>query len=108
MRAHETYYMGGELRAGVFTAKNGGMSVDWERYSTKEETRQRASNPAKNAVISLSVAAVRGVNNLDVEHRPEPSNRAHSEVDLPTDREQLTEVRLLLLRLAKTVLPLGS
>jgi hypothetical protein len=107
MRAHETYFRNGDLMPGVFKAKDGGMSVDWSKYSTPEETRLRSKNPAKNAVVSLSVGGIREIGELDVEHRPEPENRAHSEIDLPNDHEQLTEMRVFLLRLAKTVLPLG-
>jgi hypothetical protein len=106
MRAHETYYRDGDLTPGVFTAKEGGMSVDWDKYCSKEETKQRAKkNPEKNAVLSLSVGGIRKIDDLDVKHRPEPDNRAHSEVDLPANREKLTEVRLLLKRLAQTVIP---
>ena len=108
MRAHETYYRDGNLMPGVFTAKEGGMSVDWNKYSTPEETRQRAKNPTKNAVLSLSVGGVRKIGDLDVEHRPEPENRAHSEIDFPDSHETRTEVRVFLLRLAETVLPLTA
>ncbi len=108
MRAHETYFRDGELMPGVFTAKDGGMSVDWDKYSSKEETRKRAKNPAKNAVLSLSVGGVREIKGLDVEHRPEPKNRAHSEIDLPDNHEDLTEIRVFLLRLAKIAIPLTA
>ncbi len=106
MRAHETYFRDGDLQPGVFTSKEGpGMSVDWDRYSSEEQTRQRARKPEKNAVIRLSVGGIRKIDPLDVVHRPEPDNRAHSEVDLPTD-ETLTEIRLKLNRLVKIVIPL--
>lgn len=108
MRAHETYYRDGELTPGVFKAKEGGMSVDWSKYCSMEETRQRATSPEKNAILSLPVGGIRKTDDLDVIHRPEPDNRAHSEVDLPIDREKLTEVRLLLKRLAQTVIPIAS
>ena len=109
MRAHQTYYRDGEPGPGVFTAKDGGMSVDWSKYSSAEETRQRAkNNPERNAVLSLPVGGVRQIDDLDTVHRPEPENRSHSEIDLPVDRETLAEVRVLLLRLAKTVIPLPA
>ena len=108
MRAHETCFRDGNLQPGVFTSKQGpGMSVDWDKYSSKEQTRQRAKNPAKNAVISLSVGGIRKIDKLDVAHRPEPGNQAHSEVDLPTN-EELTEVRVKLRRLAQIVIPLAQ
>jgi hypothetical protein len=108
MRAHRTYFRDGDLQPGVFTSKEGtGMSVDWDKYSSKEETKQRAKDPDKNAVISLSVGGIRGIDQLDAVHRPEPENRAHSEVDLPTN-EELTEIRFKLNRLAQTVIPLAT
>ncbi len=107
MRAHETYFRDGKLTVGVFTAKNGGMSADWNKYSTAEESRKRAKKPEKNAILSLSVGGVRGVRGLDVEHRPEPDNRAHSEIDLPDNHEDLTESRVFLLRLAEIAIPLA-
>jgi hypothetical protein len=108
MRAHKTYFRDGELEPGVFAAKDGpGMSVDWEKYSSKEETRNRAKSPNDNAVISLLVGGIRAIQNLDVQHMPELGNRAHSEVNLPDMREELTEVRVLLKRLALIVVPLS-
>jgi len=109
MRAHKTYFRDGELEPGVFSAKEGpGMSVDWDKYSSPEQTKQRArKSPENNAVISLSVGGIRKIEQLDVVHRPEPDNQAHSEVDLPTN-EELTEVRVKLRRLAQTVIPLAN
>lgn len=109
MRAHKAYFRDGQLEPGVFTSKEGpGMSVDWDKYSSKEETRQRARTPIDNAVIALSAGGIRGIDALDVRHLPEPENRAHSEVDLTIKREELTEIRLLLKRLALIVIPLAS
>jgi len=105
MRAHKDYIRDGDLMSGVFREQDGGMSVDWDRYATPEDTRARAKTPSKNAVLSLSVAGIRKIRELDVKHTPEATNRAHSEVDLPDDREDLTEVRLLLRRLAVIVIP---
>ena len=78
------------------------MSVDWEKYSTPEETRQRCSQPLQNAIISLPVSEVRGISGLDVKHAPrlapEPLNRAHSNVlGIPASGVQLTKTRALLL-----------
>jgi hypothetical protein len=58
-----------------------GMSVDWDRYATPEKTRRRGrQEPSNYAVISLDAGRVRTVPGQTVEHRPEPDNRAHSEV----------------------------
>jgi hypothetical protein len=105
MRAHKDYIRGGDLVPGVFREQDGGMSVDWDKYASPQDTKGRAKNPANNAVLSLSVGGIRKIRDLDVKHTPEPNNRAHSEVDLPDDREELTEARLLLRRLAAIVIP---
>jgi hypothetical protein len=108
MRAHRDHFSGGELRPRVFRAQGGGMSVDWNKYSTPEATRQRAKkNPENNAVIRMGVGGIRSIDNLDVKHSPEVDNQAHSDVNLPERNEDLTEVRILLRRIAEVVLPLG-
>src|ERR1700691_2212122 len=101
MRAHRMHFRQGELAPGVFRSHDGGMSVNWDRYATPEVTKQQAArNPEDNAVISLPVFGIRRISELRVEHTPEPMNRAHSEVcNLPTNPEQLTEARVLLLRI---------
>lgn len=104
MRAHKDYIRDGDIVPGVFREQDGSMSVDWDKYATPEDTRKRAKNPSNNAVLSLSVEGIRKIRNLNVRHAPESANRAHSEVDLPDDREHLTEARLLLLRLADVVI----
>ncbi len=109
MRAHKTHFRDGDLEPSVFKAQEGpGMSVDWDKYSSKEETRQRGKTPNDNAVIVLLVRGIRKIDALDVKHMPEPDNRAHSEVNLSNKREELTEARLLLKRLALVVLPLAN
>jgi hypothetical protein len=108
MRAHKDHFRDGTLRHSVFRAQDGGMSVNWDKYCSKEETKQQAKIPAVNAVISLPVGGIRKIRDLNVKHTPEPRNRAHSEVNLPDNREDLTEVRVLLLRLADIVLAWGQ
>lgn len=107
MRAHKDHFRDGDLGLGVFRAQDGGMSVNWNKYASMEETKQQAKNPRVNAVVSLPVGGIRRIKELDVKHTPEPANRAHSEVNLPDDREELTEVRVLLRRLVDIVVPLG-
>ncbi|HME56787.1 MAG TPA: hypothetical protein VKF63_00495, partial [Terracidiphilus sp.] len=70
-------------------------------------TRQRAKRPERHAVIRMVVGFIRDIESLDVKHSPEPSNQAHSDVNLPDKREDLTKVRLLLGRIAEIVLPLN-
>jgi hypothetical protein len=108
MRAHRDFIRDGILQPGVFREHNGGMSVDWEKYSSAGDTRQRAKKPADNAVIELSVGGVRRINKLDVIHNPKPMNRAHSDVvGLPDDSENLTETRALLLGVSSIILALS-
>ena len=108
MKAHSDHFRRGDLQPSVFRVRGDGMSVDWAKYSTPVETRQRARQPLQNAIISLSVLKVRGIGGLDVRHKPsvppEPLNRAHSNViGIPDSGVQLTKTRTLLLD-ASTVL----
>jgi hypothetical protein len=105
MRAHRAYLLDGELSPGVCREQGGGMSVDWERYSTAEQTKQRAKKPEDNAVIKMPVIGIRDIKPLIVEHTPDyPVNRAHAEVFGMPQREQCAETRLKLLRIADIVI----
>jgi len=111
MRAHRTFFnRKRELQPGVFRPRDGGMSVDWDKYSSPEATRQRAPKPQENAVISLAVSGIRRIGNLDVKHTPDETaelmNRAHSDVVGFPEGEDLTEVRTLLLAASSIVLGL--
>ena len=108
MRAHRQYIRNGQLSTGVFRPQGEGMSVNWDRYSSPELTRSQASrNPDDNAVVTLIVGEIRKIDHLSVGHTPEPTNQAHSEVfGLAAERELLAEMRVLLGRVAKIVLPL--
>lgn len=107
MRAHRQFFRSGELKPGVFRAQEGGMSVNWDKYASAEETKRQARiNPDNNAVLAMSVAGIRGIGTLLVEHTPEPENRAHSDVNgLPEDAERLTQIRVFLLRIAVIAIP---
>lgn len=108
MRAHRNNFRDGELLPGVFRVHNTGMSVNWDKYASAEETKQQASkNPEHNAVISMPVMSIRGIDDLRVEHTPKPSNQAHSDV-LGLLGEHRTEIRLLLLGIKIIVIPLSA
>jgi hypothetical protein len=85
MRVHKQHVQNGELQPGVFKDVDGGMSVNWQKYSTPTQARLRAKNPAVNGIIALRNAGdVRRIvaeqSPLRVEHTPEPDDRSHTEV----------------------------
>ena len=97
MRVHKSLAPSGELKPGAFRDQEGGMSTDWSKYATPEETRNRARNPADNGVIEMTVAHVRAIEPLKVTHEPLFDNRSHSEVFGDKD----PEVRVKLKRIAR-------
>ncbi len=62
--------------------KTGGMSTDWKKYSTAEETLGRARDPSANIIIELLTDAVRKIPDQSVVHSPdvENGNRAHTDI----------------------------
>ena len=111
MRAHKMHIREGNLTPGVFKNQGSGMSVDWDKYSSPEETRLRGKIPQHNAVILMQVAAVRAITGLAVEHSPDPQtrNRAHALVLGLSDRaEDNIEMRAQLLKTASVVLHAAS
>jgi len=87
---------------------NGRLSVEWSKYATPEQTRSRGKVPEDNAVLQMGTGNIRQIREgLDVEHVPLPENQAHSEINLPLDRLEQTEVRLMLHRIATVVIPLS-
>lgn len=109
MRAHSQFFRDEELQPGVFRIHLGGMSVDWDKYATPEETRKRAKAPEQNAVLSMPVRGIRAIDSLRVEHKPLPENRAHSEVlNFPDGGEDLTEIRVRLRRISDVVVRISK
>jgi hypothetical protein len=104
MRVHKSNFLNGELIPGAFRDQGAGMSTDWGKYSTAEQTRNRAgrSKPSDNGVIKLSVAGIRGIETLSVVHEPLTDNRAHAEVF----GEKTTRARMLLNRLVEWAIKL--
>ena len=90
-RIHKWAYHGGVLNPSVFVDQEGGMSVDWAKYSDAVACRSRARNPGDNGVVSFNCGEVRQVPPLTVEHEPIQTgpemNRAHSEVLGEKDEE---------------------
>ena len=82
MRVHVNGLLEGELHPGVFREIDGSISTDWEKYSTAEKSRNRATQPEKNGVIALIAGGVRRIEGLAVRHSPDIANdnRAHTDV----------------------------
>ena len=111
MRVHSSRMKDGLPNVGAVTPKGGsrGLSVDWDKYSTPEDTLGRANKPKENAVVSMEVAKIREIKikeNLDVKHRPLASNRSHSEVPFSADPTDQTEARVKLLRIVNVIIPI--
>ncbi|MBW4618834.1 MAG: hypothetical protein KME17_05685 [Cyanosarcina radialis HA8281-LM2] len=111
MRVHsQNIDENGKLKPGAFRnlpkdLPGSGMSTDWEKYSTPEETQKRARKPSENAVIQLVCEEVRQVPGQTVTHTPKPefNNQAHTDVY----GEKNTEVRLKLMAIYQIVIPLS-
>lgn len=107
MRVHKTWRKAdGSLALSAFKDHGGGMSTDWQKYATPQETRRRAKQPADNAVVTLHVGSVRQLPEQQVEHTPdiERNNRAHTDVFGKKDEE----VRMKLRRIAEVVIPFDA
>ena len=76
-----------------------GMSTDWSKYSTAEETKNRVASWGNNqkeyGVISFVAGEVRKIENQNVEHTPTKKNRAHSDIK----GEKTTKARVLFSRI---------
>ncbi len=95
LRVHSGLVPDGILHPNVFREQHGSMSVDWERYSTPEESRRRAIQPAQNGIIALFAEIVRSIEPLEVRHEPDwvRNNRAHSAIYGMSQNRDLVDVR---------------
>ena len=77
------------------------MSVDWSKYSTAQDSKERARKPEKNGIVSFNSASIReSPPQLKVNHRP-TYNRAHSIIfDVLPDSND-PEIRIKLRRECK-------
>jgi hypothetical protein len=113
MRVHPNNARDGVLNPGAFKnrgepGKRAGMSTDWEKYSTPQETCDRATHhSAIYGIVSIIVGEVRKVPGQTVEHTPDyPTNRAHT--DVFGDKSADPEVRVLLRRITTWEIPFPS
>lgn len=103
-RAHDCFIRNGTLLPGVFREQGDsdekGMSTDWEKYSTAEDSKARSKQPSKNSIGSFIVRDLLEIG-LRVIHAPletpEIKNRAHTNVH-DVEGENETQNRLLLLQ----------
>lgn len=72
------------------------MSVNWDKYSSAEETKNLARKPEKNGVLNFITSHVRNIPiNLKVSHKPS-SIRAHSIIHDVVSEENDPEIRMKL------------
>jgi hypothetical protein len=107
MRVHKSYLANGDIAPGTFKNRptpQDGMSTDWEKYATPQDTRDRGRVSADNAVIRLLVGDIRKIPAQTVTHTPDAKtqNRAHTDVF----GEKTPEVRIKLRRISEIVIPL--
>jgi hypothetical protein len=86
----------GEFKPNGFKRHKRGVSMDWSKYSTPEETQHRRKDkPASQfRVAYLRIKLVRGAGFV-VEHDPLIDNRAHTEVisqNSPQQRMELAKI----------------
>jgi hypothetical protein len=83
------------LHPGIFREHGGAMSVDWNKYSTPEQSRHRAVDPASNGIVELRADGIRAVERLQVLHEPDVKrqNRAHSGVHGISDPDGQPDVQ---------------
>lgn len=78
LRVHISLVPNHNLHPGIFREHGNAISVDWEKYSTAEETRLRGRLPDQNGIVALNTGNVRAIEGLEVKHEPIRMNRAHS------------------------------
>ena len=103
MRVHHQWLDPEGLPApGAFEDHEGSMSTDWEKYSTPQDTLQRALTLARRGVVLMTAGDVREIPNLRVTHTPAPQNQAHTDVL----GEKSAEVRMKLSRICTWAIPI--
>ncbi len=84
-----------------------GLSVEWEKYATPEETQARFGNPKNFGVFSMETGQVRKIKPLKVKWTPNDITLAHSEITgIPNFGELKTTIRQELSRISKMIIPL--
>ena len=104
-RVHRAFMEGDEILPGAFRdSGKDPMSVDWEKYSTAEQTRQRARKPPENAVVSVRSGVIQAMPELKLGHEPLSDNRAHCRVY----GEKTAKVRIKLVEAAQVEIRIST
>jgi hypothetical protein len=106
-RVHKNLVRDGKLTPAAFKQIGDGMSVDWERYSTVQETVGRAKNPGENGVVSVVCGDLRNLG-LEVVHAPSRDNRSYSNVRGKIPIQHDRKVQFKLLEMAKLEITVGE
>jgi hypothetical protein len=103
-RVQKAWIVDGSVIPGAFRDREGAMSVDWNKYSTPAESRNRAKKPNDNAIVSFVASDLRKMAKQTVSHSPNQplNNRAHSDVIGEKDEE----ARLIMSRSMKWAIKL--
>lgn len=87
MRIHKGWWSERKQRFGADTFSDSGegdqtgMSTNWEKYATAEQTREQAASPAEdNYVVAMRMRDVLGIPGLSVKHRPLQNLPGHTDV----------------------------
>lgn len=93
LRVHRAHFARGEVLSPAFrNHPPGGLSTNWSRYSSPEETRAQARQPPENyGVLGMKVGSVRAIPQQEVVHSPLPDNRAHADVVGPKADEAILD-----------------
>ncbi|MHA1381968.1 MAG: hypothetical protein ACTSRG_26655 [Candidatus Helarchaeota archaeon] len=85
--------------------RNSKISVDWSEYSTPEQTLSRGDPQYEYSIIEMLAGAVRELPPLDVKHKPEEENMAHSEIiGLPPEKRKRRRMAIHLKRISKYII----
>lgn len=76
----------------AFKEHGTGMSTDWNKYSTAEESRRRSPRPSDFGIARFCVANIRALT-LTVAHSPRDWDQAHSDVTGIGDEEIRMKLR---------------
>jgi hypothetical protein len=106
IRIHHNNLDQNKIKAGAFVYRGQqgeeGISCDWKKYSSVEESRNRGRDPSKNMIAILNVGKIRTmpvVCRQRVIHTPTKNNFSHCDiVPKPLSDPEYTEVRLQLVK----------